>query len=93
MIYLFTYDLRPTFFRNVAPLKSELRNSPAWCNYLERTWLIGTYETERQLDARLVRHLTTQDFWFITRITYGYFGWLPKEAWDWIEKTSRIIGM
>lgn len=93
MIYLFTYDLRPAFFRNVEPLKRELRNSPAWCNYLERTWLIGTYETEQQLHARVARHLTKQDLWFITRITYGYFGWLPKEAWDWIEETSRIIGM
>jgi hypothetical protein len=93
MIYLFTYDLHPALFRNVEPLKRELRSSPAWCNYLERTWLIGTYETEQQLHARVARHLTNRDFWFITRITQGYFGRLPKEAWDWVQETSRIMGI
>jgi len=93
MIYLFTYDLRPSFPRNVEPLKDELRKSIAWCNYLEKTWLIGTNESYDQLNARLAVHLTANDYWLVVRITYQYTGWLPKEAWDWIVQTSRIMGI
>lgn len=91
MIYLFTYDLRPSLLRNVEPLKRELRKSTAWCNYFERTWLIGTYESRDQLNSRLAVHLSANDYWLVVRITHEYTGWLPKEAWDWIIQTSRIM--
>lgn len=93
MIYLFTYDLHPSFPRNIEPLKNELRSSPAWWNHLERTWLIGTSENAQQLQARIARHLTANDLWLIVRITYDYWGWLPKEAWDWIIDTGTKIGI
>lgn len=93
MIYLFTYDLYPSSPRNVEPLKNELRKSTAWCNYLERTWLIGTYESYDRLNARLAVHLSANDYWLVVRITYEYTGWLPNEAWDWIVKTSEIMGI
>jgi len=93
MIYLFTYDLHPSFPRNVDALTNELRNSEAWCNYLERTWLIGTRETHHRLNARIAPYLSPNDYWLVVRITYEYSGWLPKEAWDWINKTARILGI
>ena len=92
MIYLFKYDLHPSFPRNEEPLKNELRKDTAWCNYLQRTWLIGTHETLERLHGRLAPYLTSNDYWLIVRIT-DYYGWLPKEAWDWLEKTKAIMGM
>jgi len=93
MIYLFTYDLRPSSLRNIEPLKDELRNSIAWCNYLERTWLIGTHESQDQLNSRIAVHLSATDSWLVVRITNQYNGWLPKEAWEWIVETSRTTGI
>ena len=93
MIYLFTYDLYRSVPRNMEPLKKELRKSTAWCNYLERTWLIGTEESLDHLNARLSVHLSANDYWLLVRITYEYTGWLPKEMWDWIFDTSKIVGI
>ena len=92
MIYLFTYDLHPNFPRDIEPLKKELRTSRAWSNYLERTWLIGTDETVVQLHGRIAPHMTANDSWLVVHIS-DYWGWLPKEAWDWIDKTRNIMGM
>ncbi len=93
MIYLFTYDLHPSSSSNVEAIKKELQKSVAWCNYFERTWLIGTRESHDRLNARLAVHLSAKDYWLVVRITRQYTGWLPKEAWDWIVNTSRIMGI
>lgn len=88
MIYLFTYDLRPSFLRNIEPLRQEIMKSPTWWNYLERTWLIATNESANELHKRIAIHLSAYDYWLIVRIRDDYTGWLPKEAWDWIQQLA-----
>ena len=93
MIYLFTYELHPSFPRNIEPLHAELENSLAWCHYMDRTWLIATDEDVGQLNRRISRHLRQSDMWLVVQITLEYDGWLPEEAWDWIQKTAAQMGI
>ena len=93
MIYLFTYDLHPSLFRNIQPIILELQKSPAWNNCLERTWLIGTYEDINQLNQRIAKHLKKTDHWLIVQITPVYQGWLPPGAWNWIRDTADKMGI
>lgn len=92
MIYLVTYDLHPP--RNEDNIKEELKNSPGgWCNYFERTWLIGTTENLALLTQRLSRHFESTDYWLVIRFTREYWGQLPPEAWEWINSTARMVGI
>jgi len=91
MIYLFTYDLKPK--RRVDRLIEALKTFPAWCNYLERTWLLATYdEYADQINDRLRQHLGDNDHYLIVRIAQDYQGMLPEEAWEWVEETATTVG-
>jgi hypothetical protein len=80
-----SYQLRPT--RANPDLIAELKNSPQWWHFLDFTWLIATQETAEDLFNRISAHLLKTDSELIVQIRRGsqFNGWLPKEAWDWIE--------
>ena len=87
MIYIVAYSLNPR--RDVSSLLTELQKPPAgWCHYLDETWLIATSETATQLHDRLRLHLVQTDYVIVVQMKPDaeYYGWLPKEAWDWIEQ-------
>jgi hypothetical protein len=84
-VFLITYQLVPT--RNNPGLVTEVQNSPYWWHFLDFTWLIATNETAEDVYSRIAGHLLHTDRELIVQIRRGsaYAGWLPKEAWDWIE--------
>jgi hypothetical protein len=86
MIHLLSYQLRP--FRYTPALFLELQKSLSWSHYLDYTWIVQTPETVEQLYARLAPHFTQQDSFLIVQILPNtpIFGWLPKDAWDWINQ-------
>ena len=87
MIYVVSYLLNPK--RDISNLLTELQNPvTGWCHYLDDTWLISTKETAKQIYERMGKHLTVKDRLLIMQIKpYSeYYGQLPKEAWDWIQK-------
>lgn len=87
MIYAINYDLkRPG--QNYEALYEAIKASGSWWHYLGSTWLVDT-----QLDAagiwnRIEPHVDKNDFFLIIGVTREYTGWLPKEAWEWIN--SRV---
>jgi hypothetical protein len=85
-VFLVTYQLRPQ--RANPGLTAELKNSPYWWHFLDFTWLIATNESAEQIYSRIANHLDQTDSELIVQIRRGsqYAGWLPKEAWDWIEE-------
>lgn len=92
MVYLVSYDLKPTLLRDIKPLYEELQHSAAWWHYLDRTWLIETPETESELYQRLKRHLRSTDLLLIMQVRPPYSGQLPVDAWEWIEKLEKDYG-
>jgi len=96
MIYLVTYDLalvpQPPFSFMPPPPHplhrelQQLKGSRSWWHYLDKTWLISTDETLEQVNERLRRHLRDTDKLLIVKFRGEYAGWLPKEAWQWIEE-------
>ena len=86
MLYLVTYTLRPS--RDATSIITELQKSPRWWHYLDDTWLISTTESALELWNRVAKSFQTSDNILIVEFTPSayYRGWLPKEAWDWIDK-------
>ena len=91
MVYLVSYDLKPSFLRDARSFYQELEQSPGWWHYLDRTWMIVTNETERQVYDRLRRHLNDNDLLLIISVRPPYTGQLPPEAWEWVEQQQRDL--
>jgi hypothetical protein len=83
-ILLVTYDLR-TPMHNYNPFYEALQQQGDWWHYLTFTWLIFTNKTAQTLYNSIIPHVTTKDSVFIVPVTKPYWGYLPKDAWDWIN--------
>ena len=83
MVLLITYDLnRPG--QQYASLYEEIKKAGTWWHHLESTWIIETDLTPRQWYERLTPHIDRNDNLIVVEITRNYYGWAPKEAWDWL---------
>lgn len=85
MVFAVTYEFgkrRPEHKR----FFKELEASQGWWHFIESTWLIETNETPEELNDRLSRFLYEDDFLLIIQAIPPYQGWLPKEAWNWIQE-------
>jgi hypothetical protein len=62
-----------------------LKNQGSWWHYLPSTWLIVSGSTPEQVANALKTHLQEGDHLFVGTLQSGYNGWLPKDAWDWLQ--------
>jgi hypothetical protein len=82
--YCVSYDLNKVG-QNYSALYEELKNSASWWHYLDSTWLIYTQEGVHQLTERIRRHMDDNDRLVVAPIRRPIGGWLPQDAWDWIN--------
>ncbi len=90
MVYVVSYDLRKPG-QDYKGLFDELQASATWWHFLESTWLIATSEGASELYDRLRMHLDQGDSILIIQAGTDMQGWLPKEAWEWIER--ELLGV
>lgn len=82
--YIVCYDLK----QPVASYKrffDELNKSYRWWHYLTSTWIVLRYETLAELGPKLRPLIFQGDFMLIMPAKGPADGWLPKEAWAWIQ--------
>jgi len=87
-ILLITYGIDLTS-RQSSEFYTILKSASAWWHYLPSAWLIQTTETPHDWFKKLAPIMNKSDRLLIVEIKNNYFGWLPKEAWDWIEKAFK----
>jgi hypothetical protein len=84
-VYVIIYEKKDKS-RDYTSLINELQKK-GWMHYFESAWLISTDETSVELANRLRNHMDIKDFLIVIEVIKNhYFGWLPAEAWDWINK-------
>src|SRR5438046_2876630 len=83
-VLLVTYDLK-TPGKVYTQFYEALKEQGAWWRYLAATWLIATSKTPHEVYSALAPHLSTSHSILIIAVTRPYFGYLPKDAWYWIE--------
>jgi hypothetical protein len=90
VIYAINYDLkRPG--QNYPALYEAIKGCGAWWHFLGSTWLVDTSLAAQGIWDRLSPHVDTNDYILVIGVTRDYQGWLPKEAWEWIN--SRVSKM
>ena len=87
--YCVSYDLN-RIGQRYAALYEELKRSPGWCHYLDSTWLVATGETVTALAQRLRTRMDANDSILVIEIRRSSDGWLPQEAWDWINENVPL---
>lgn len=92
MILIVSYDLDAA--TNHAPLFEALKQQGTWWHYLTSTWLISTTKTPEQVYNALVPSMVQSDRILVFELGKAYNGWLPREAWDWIQQqqTRELSG-
>jgi len=83
--YSITYDLKAPG-RNYESLYEAIKQSGKWWHYLESTWLVITDKTSQEIWASLAQTIDKNDLLLIIEIRKDCYGWLPAEAWDWINE-------
>ena len=89
-IYFVTYTLQPWLLRDTTAIDRELQRLPNWSHWVNNTWLISTNEVADVLYARLQGKFLETDRLLIAPLDaqLDLAGWLPQEAWDWIESNK-----
>ena len=87
-VYCVSYDLNKSG-KDYKGLIEELKKTSSWWHYLGSTWLLYTSETAEQIWKRISGHIDKDDYALIIEVAKDHQGWLPKEAWDWINKYCK----
>lgn len=90
MILIISYDLKGSAATHAPLFEAIKSNSDAWWHYLPGTWLVKSTHTPEQYFNFLEPHMKkdTGDRIMVTVMSMPYWGWMPKEAWDWIERSK-----
>lgn len=83
---LITYDLNKPG-QDYEGLFEEIKSFGTWWHYLDSTWIVDTNLTVSSAADRIRTKVDSSDHFLVLDITGDASqGWLPKDAWDWINK-------
>ena len=82
--YIVCFDLKEQPIK-YEPFFDELKRSAHWCHYITSTWIIFRNESLVELGPKLRPLIFVNDRLLIMPAKGPADGWLPKEAWDWIN--------
>ena len=88
-VFAVSYDLNATSAENRNKFFDVLKACPSWCRYLESTWLVLTQEGAYSLAERLRQNIDEHDPLLVIQVAADYAGWLPEDAWDWLQRSFR----
>ena len=70
----------------VKALEDAIAEFGTWWHYLMNVWIVDTDMTVDQMNEKLLKCLSPKDDLLIIGIQEPYQGWLPEEAWKWLNK-------
>jgi hypothetical protein len=85
MITSINYDLRKPG-HNYIRLYEAIKGLGSWWHHLGATWLVNTDLDAAEISKRLTPLIDANDSMLVIGVTSDRSGWLPKEAWNWINK-------
>jgi hypothetical protein len=64
----------------------ELQECDAWMHYVQNAWIVLSRRPLMDLAKNLRGKIRTGDWLMVMPAKGPVDGWLPKEAWEWINK-------
>ena len=75
--------------RDYSQLYEKIKSFGAWMHYIDSTWFVSpsTSRTANQMFDELRPFINEEDdYLLVIEVKKNYQGWLPKDAWDWMNK-------
>jgi hypothetical protein len=86
VIFIVTYELYGPSPDEYKKFYEAIQAQGEWSHYLASTWFISTSKTAQEVAYNLKPHMQGNDRLFVAQMGADNFGWLAKEAWEWIAK-------
>lgn len=88
MVYAITLDFENPE-KDYSALYDKIKSLGSWMHHLEFTWFVAP-STERSAEdifTQLQPFIDKEDdYMLVVEVTSNYQGWLPDEAWDWMNE-------
>lgn len=87
-IYLINYKLGDAG-KDYTPFHAEVKKiANGWFSYFDDSWIINTDLTPQVISERLYPYMTKSDRLLVIQLVKNYQGWLPAEAWKWLNERN-----
>jgi hypothetical protein len=84
-VLLVTYSLKNKQ-KDYSELFSAIKaNANGWWHYLDNTWVVNTNKSADEFTRELFPYIEKPDRLLVVKITGDHQGWLPKDAWNWLN--------
>ena len=97
MMYMIAYYIRPTLARTPNDVRKDLEGEiiefGEWWHYFGDVWIVDTELSANDMTDVLRQHMGPKDDLLIAGIQPPYQGWLPEDAWEWLNENSRRHNM
>lgn len=95
--FLLTFDYTTPKAAKLNAFHARVKSDPkilSWWHRLQGTYILITTDDVMAENLRAFFHQSFPDeYCFFIQIHYAdYGGWLPKEAWDWMNSTLLKVG-
>jgi hypothetical protein len=85
-VLLIAYALRNRF-KDYSPFFQAIKaNSIQWWHFIDSIFIVYTNHSADEYAHFLYPHIENTDSLLVTRLQHEEQGWLPKEAWDWLNE-------
>lgn len=85
MVLIINYALK-NGLKDYTSLFEAIKACGEWWHFLDSTWIINTVHPADVIGKHLNKFIDTDsDYLFVGRLQRESQGWLPQEAWDWLN--------
>lgn len=85
-VYLVTFKLDKSD-ADPAPLVAAIKNlGDGWMYYIPNVVLINSSEQADTIARKLFKNITKADYLLVIRVGEDHQGWLPQDAWKWLNE-------
>src|SRR6266702_4411987 len=89
-IYVVSYAFKDSVEQHLS-FFDELKSFEAWWHFIDGTWLVVSDLTAKEISSKLRPHITDSDNLLVLEAGTDCSGWLPVEAWLWINTQRKTI--
>lgn len=88
MIYAVICQLKK-WWKDYSSLYQKIESYGTWMHYIDNVWIIESTKDAQQISNDLLPFIDQEkDFILVIQIAKNYQGWLPKEAWNWMNERN-----
>lgn len=80
-IYIIQYDIKED-----AIIKERIKSLGTWMNYFPKSWIIESSLLAKEIYEKISVDYEKDRILIMELNKSNYWGVMPKEAWDWIQK-------